>query len=443
MNLQAKFTWDIVEKVADKYVFEKTGKYLSDVEKIILQGAWDGKTYEEIAKEYNYSADTLRGDYGKKLWDKLSEALGERVSKTNFCQAFKRKWEEQELSTIQNNFPVNSPIRKKETELEKTIYIERSPIESICDETILQPGSLIRIKAPQKMGKTFLTNRILEQVKKHNYQTASINLLDVDTTDFQDLDKFLRWFCRGVSRELKVPKESLHESWDEEDSSKTNCKIYFEECLFPKVREALVLCIDNIDLIFPHPIAEDFLGLLRSWHEKGKRTNLWKKLRLVVVHSTEIYIPLDINKSPFNVGVSIELPEFNLEQVSRLTEIYELKWEDGEVKQLTDLVGGHPFLLDQALSYLINHQDLILSWLLEEAPTNAGIYRSHLQELLSISESYSELKAAFKEVIMATKPVNIDSLLTYKLYSLGLVKLDGNDVVPRCELYRQFFSDRL
>ncbi|NEN93669.1 MAG: hypothetical protein F6K48_34280, partial [Okeania sp. SIO3H1] len=334
-------------------------------------------------------------------------------------------------------------IPEKEREAEKTIYIKRPPIESICDETILQPGSLIRVQAPKKMGKTWLINRILEQAKRYDYQTASINLLDANTVDFQDLDRFLWWFCSSVSRELNVPKEILDESWDEKDSSKVNCKIYFEEGLFPKVTEALVLCIDKIDLIFPYPIAEDFLGLLRSWHETAKQKTLWKKLRLVVAHSTNVYIPLDINQSPFNVGVPIELPEFNSEQVRQLTETYELNWQAEKVKQLTDVVGGHPFLLDRALSYLINHQDLTLSELLEKAPTNAGIYGSHLQELLSILAANPELKAAFKQVVIATEPVNIESLLTYKLYSLGLVKLVGNKVVTRCELYRQYFNECL
>lgn len=177
-------------------------------------------------------------------------------------------------------------IPENEQEAEKTIYIKRPPIESIGDETILKSGSLIRIQAPQKMGKTLLINRVLEPAKRYDYQTASIDLLATDTANFQDLDKFLQWFCRGVSRELKVPRETLHKSWDEGDDSKTNCHIYFEEFLLPKITEALVLSIDNIDLIFSHPTAQDFLGLLRSWHEKGKQKLLWKKLRLVVVHST-------------------------------------------------------------------------------------------------------------------------------------------------------------
>ncbi|MCF2151540.1 AAA-like domain-containing protein [Desmonostoc muscorum LEGE 12446] len=34
------------------------------------------------------------------------------------------------------------------------IYVERPPIESLCYETLLQPGALLRIKASGLMGKT-------------------------------------------------------------------------------------------------------------------------------------------------------------------------------------------------------------------------------------------------------------------------------------------------
>ena len=32
---------------------------------------------------------------------------------------------------------------------------------------------------------------------------------------------------------------------------------------------------------------------------------------------------------------------------------------------------------------------------------------------------------------------------TYELESMGLVKIQGNKVTPRCELYRLYFRDRL
>jgi hypothetical protein len=47
----------------------------------VLQGSWEGKSYEEIAKVYGYSAEYLNKDVSNKLWHKLSEALGEKNSK--------------------------------------------------------------------------------------------------------------------------------------------------------------------------------------------------------------------------------------------------------------------------------------------------------------------------------------------------------------------------
>ncbi len=42
----------------------------------VLQGSWEGKSYDEIAQTYGYSAEYLNKDVGNKLWHKLSEALG-------------------------------------------------------------------------------------------------------------------------------------------------------------------------------------------------------------------------------------------------------------------------------------------------------------------------------------------------------------------------------
>jgi hypothetical protein len=92
-----------------------------------------------------------------------------------------------------------------------------------------------------------------------------------------------------------------------------------KDYLLPSINSPLTLCLDEVDTVFNHPdIASDFFGLLRAWHEAAKNSDLWKKLRLVVVHSTEVYIPMNINQSPFNVGLPIELPEFNAGQVQDL-----------------------------------------------------------------------------------------------------------------------------
>jgi serine/threonine-protein kinase len=50
---------------------------------------------------------------------------------------------------------------------------------------------------------------------------------------------------------------------------------------------------------------------------------------------------------------------------------------------------------------------------------------------------------AVKYMVASTAPVRLESVQAFQLHSMGLVNLEGNDVTPRCELYRQYFKDRL
>ncbi len=72
------------------------------------------------------------------------------------------------------------------------------------------------------------------------------------------------------------------------------------------------------------------------------------------MHSTEVYVPLDINQSPFNVGLSVELPEFNNNQILDLAQRHQLDWNETEVEKLMMLVGGHPFLVHLTLYHIAN-----------------------------------------------------------------------------------------
>jgi hypothetical protein len=106
------------------------------------------------------------------------------------------------------------------------------------------------------------------------------------------------------------------------------------------------------------------------------------------------------------------------------------------------MVGGHPYLVRLAL-YHIARQEMTLAQLLETAPTDAGLYSDHLRRHLWILSQQKELAAAFNKVVATISPVQLESIYAFKLNSLGLVKLQGNEVTPRCNLYRQYFQIRL
>lgn len=329
-----------------------------------------------------------------------------------------------------------------------TIYIERPPIEEKCYKAIVQPGALIRIKAPQKMGKTLLLEKLLNYARQQDYQTAKLDLKLVDINILADLKTFLQWLCVDVSDSLEQEPE-LDKYWQDIYGINKNCTRYFQKYLLSINENPLVLAIDNFERLFEYlEIFPQFSLLLRGWYEaanQGDRIgNIWKKLRLVIVHSTEAYPGLDINHSPFNVGKLIELPEFNLQQLIALAKQYELSGQLGEqgYVELRGLVGGHPYLLQQAIAHF-KSQQTSLEEFLALAPTEQGIYSNHLRQQLWKLQHNQELEIGYKQVVTANASVRLETEVAFKLHSLGLVQLHGNDCIPSCTLYRQYFSVRL
>ena len=355
--------------------------------------------------------------------------------------------------------PAAEPELKREpggsVPLTSGLYVERYStetskasitIEADCFEEILQPGALIRIKAPRQMGKTSLMARILHHAQTQGYQSISVSLQRADRQMFRDLDKLLRWLCARVGRRLKRLDE-LADYWDQGVGVKDRCNDYFFECLLEEIEEPIVLALDEVDLVFPHrEVADDFFGLLRSWYEAARYgdfgSELWAKLRLVVVHSTEAYVPLEINQSPFNVGKNVELPEFTATQTQDLAQRYALPFGEAQVSQVMNLVGGHPYLLRKGF-YHLRRQDLALSELLATGPTEAGIYSDHLRRHFLNLKRYPDLAAACREVMRRSRPVDLDADVAFKLESMGLIRLQRNEATPRNSLYQQYFREHL
>lgn len=327
----------------------------------------------------------------------------------------------------------------------KDYYIDRPPIEATCFNEIEQEGALLRIKAPQKMGKSLLLKKIFEYVEPKDYQRVRIDLQRLESSILADSSQFLQWLCRRVSKRLKL------EDFPEDDwggmTPNTGCTDYFEEDLLESLETPLLLAIDNIDRLFApefQSIAADFFGLLRSWWGEAQTMGgNWTKLRLIVIYSTEDLPKLNIHQSPFNVGEEIRLPEFEDEQIQTLASKYGLNWSSTQVRQLRKQIGGHPFLIHEAIKKLRMDLKLTLNQLLEKAATDEGIYARHLQHHWSTLEQEPVLAEQLKTIVEAEEPTEIAPDYLYKLDSIGLITKVGNQVQPRCQIYRQYFRERL
>jgi NB-ARC domain len=82
---------DIAEvlKIADDLMFDSTSKYLDNLQRSIVEGVWEGKTYQEIADRTDRTEGHIR-DSAANLWQEISDAIGENVRKSNFKSVVER-----------------------------------------------------------------------------------------------------------------------------------------------------------------------------------------------------------------------------------------------------------------------------------------------------------------------------------------------------------------
>ncbi|MBD1871011.1 AAA-like domain-containing protein [Cyanobacteria bacterium FACHB-471] len=421
---------------------------LTAAQELVFRRSWLGEEYPAIAREAGYDYSYIR-DIGAQLWRSLSKALKEPVKKKNFRALLQQRFNLQPLhlkQAIAPNLTVLSDIPEfpgGAVRLHSQFYIEHPAIQAKAYAEIGKSGSLLRIKASQRMGKSSLLLRIIDQAKTLNYNTVNLDFKQTDSDIFSSLDRFLRWFCIHVSQQLGI-EPRLNQYWQKEAGSKASCTLYWTRYLLSQLNAPLLLSFNDFDFILTeHPkLAWEFLMLLQSWHEEARQSNVLQKLRLVIVHSTDIHISPQLSVSSLNmIGYPIELPELNLSQVQTLAQKYGLNWETpNSAQELIDMVGGHPYLLQLALYHLWTG-NVTLDQLLQEAPTLTGIYSDHLQSLLVTLQSCLDLSKGLDQIIKDGQTTQVK--VAAKLEKLGLIKRQGNLLKLRCKLYHLYFSDHL
>jgi hypothetical protein len=325
--------------------------------------------------------------------------------------------------------------------LNSEFYIERSRMEADCYQQILGRGSMIRIKAPKLMGKTSLLNRIIERAKTNDYRLVCLDFRDAGTENLSNLNNFFHWFCLNISQQLKL-ESNINKNLQGGGGILMNCKNYFEDEVLAARDSPLVLALEEIDCIFRYKeISENFFSMLRSWFDKSRKREGWKNLRMVLLYSTNVYVKLPVNQSPFNVGFSVELTEFSQQNILDLASRHQLSWGTDEVAALMAMIGGYPYLVRKAL-YDLKDSNLSLADILQNAATDVGIYRQYLQDHWANLQDHSELKAALQQVVSAGSAIKLEQVLEFKLLSTGLVKQNQHGITPSCRLYQEYFAEK-
>ncbi len=323
-------------------------------------------------------------------------------------------------------------------------YLPR-PTDATALSLAAQPGQTLTIKGPRQMGKSSLLMRTVKAGLDAGKRLALLDFQLVDDATKADATLFFQRFACSIAEQLELA-DTVDQEWDPGFSNPQNCTRYVERQILPALNAPLMLAIDETDSIFRTTFSEDFFAMLRSWHglrAHPVRGKVWKKLDMILSTSTEPQFFIDRpHESPFNVGVVLPLEDFEPEQVARLNALHPKPIAEADVQRLRELIGGHPFLTRKALYLLASSApSSTVDDLFAHAVEDGGPFGDHLRYYLLRLQRKPELIAMFRKIIDGAG--GGDELLAHRLQAAGLVRRKGGKVVPRCDLYAKYFSERL
>jgi|GEM_PF-945130 hypothetical protein len=324
-------------------------------------------------------------------------------------------------------------------EAESRFYLKR-PCDEACQREVNRGGATVVIKAPRQMGKSSLLVRAADQARKLGREVVFLDFQLLDEAMLGDPQRFFQGFCRWIADELDID-DSVDEVWRGGLGHVQSCTKYIRRHALKGLEKPITLALDEVDRLLGCPFRSDFFGMLRSWHNNRATGPEWRKLDLFLVISTEPYLLIDdLKQSPFNVGEVIRLEDFSMVQTAELNDRHGSPFDPSRIQRLFNLLGGHPYLTRQAL-YRVALGETSAENLLANAANENGPFGDHLRRHLTRFSERPELAVAMLQVIR--HQACSDDILYNRLHGAGLATRMGECVVPRCELYAQYFGERL
>lgn len=339
--------------------------------------------------------------------------------------------------------PLAIPLEPPEGSMavDSEFYIERTE-DTKALLALKRRGGTVTILGPRQMGKSSLLIRTMTQARQQKKQVVFLDFQRLETAALTEDDLFYKHFCEWITVRLRLPSQ-VEQYWQQYRAlgNPLRCTYYVQDYLLAEVNQSIFLAMDEVDKLIAAPFRDEFFSMLRSWHNERAFEPIWKQLDLAMVTCTEPYqLIQDLNQSPFNVGTSLTLRDFNESEVSELNQLHNGALSSVEQQNLMDWVSGHPYLTRKAL-YEVAIGNLSTAELFNTATLDQGPLGGHLRyHLFRIDDKPHLVKGMLQAIRNQTCG---DEQVVRRLERAGLVRRVGRQVQPRCRLYTEYFKEHL
>jgi len=200
-------------------------------------------------------------------------------------------------------------------------YVEREADKELYK--YIHRGEFCYILTARQMGKSSLKVRIMQQLAEEGWAIASVDLTAFGTTGFT-AEQWYESFLAEVADALDM--EDIFEEWWPSKSGITpvaRMGAFWEEIVLKETSQDVVVFIDEVDTVLSLNKTilntDDFFAAIRAIYNKRSLNADSQRLNFAVFGVAAPHeLMSDHERTPFNIGVSIPIHNFTLEEASVL-----------------------------------------------------------------------------------------------------------------------------
>ncbi|NJM21721.1 MAG: hypothetical protein HC907_24910 [Richelia sp. SM1_7_0] len=300
-------------------------------------------------------------------------------------------------------------------------YVSRKADAQIFQR--LQIGEYCFVFNSRQMGKSSLRVQAIKKLRAIGIKCASIDLTIIGS--HASPEKWYKGFANQLLNSLEIDDVDFNAWWLQHDSwtDVQRLNLLLESLVLNRFSENIIIFIDEIDTLLKTEFKDDFFALIRACYNQRAESSKYERLTFCLLG---VATPGDLiqerERTPFNIGTSIELTGFNFfEAKDALIPGLAYKVEHPEIvlKDVLYWTGGQPFLTQKLCNLIAQEtintnlivrelveKHLINNWEAQDEPEHLRTIRDRL---LRNEQKAGRLLGLYQQVLQAGEKIVVDS----------------------------------